>query len=791
MRLKISLLLFGLLSCYTSAFSQTVKFGTTTNAHPQIPDLIKRIGPGPSGYGWSGIRLSIGQRYSPPGSPWSDHYADITDAKTSGYSWIIGQLDRDSIRFSRWSYVQSEVDSGKKWGVTCFYIDDCYSEDSLLVTKGQVDTVGWKVHKAGFRLAVAEYRADRVGSAASIGGYDSVDYIVPYQYGDTTAAMYQSLLQQIRFYVPNKPFIPQLGYHADHGRDQPPGFFPNQTGALGGGSGHIEVAKDYADSNIIFYYLAWDGPDSTIKLYYLDKITNYLQTNYNQNGYSMSGTPAPVGVILDQKLSNGTRVGTIGIWNGSSFPPVRSLPDTAFLQRTSSPALRGDVSIISEQKYHDWTRGVNQEPDVLNHHVFSSINVNDDNFTSHLNPTTTNNGITIQNNLIDAPSLTTYVGFADPWFIDYPDPSYGSVKRNRGISAPLISRQTSSTSPFRPDTITSYNGNKYFGVFTNQSGPPNWNPPYYSISFPSQSISVGGTNHPLYFTGWTASGATLQNSASDTTAVVFTGSNATVTANVKGSLLSNVSTASGYGTQSKIVRDYQGNLNLVYQSAGEIWYTKSTNNGQTWSPEVRISAGDDSARNPSIAQWYSSNPAYPNPYELYVVWVDAYAGQLGSGWSVFSNSLQISSNTWGTPTPVNNLPSGGVAYARSDSKPVASLVLNGGYQYTTVAFEGTGTGILIMTQNPYGTWYSSTLSTSTACEYPDLFTANYPSLGGFLMYVTYDDGNNLYMRYATNPAPSSGTPSFGSVYTVNSGVQCSSNTSGGITVDGAGTVRFS
>ncbi len=398
-------------------------------------------------------------------------------------------------------------------------------------------------------------------------------------------------------------------------------------------------------------------------------------------------------------------------------------------------------------------------------------------------------GVTIENYLIDNgthPSNTS-VGFSDPWLIDYPDPSYGNVKRNEGMSAPLKPR----TSPFSPDYTTSYNGDVYEGVLLNQRYDIPGNP-HYSVGFPTgQTITVGGTNHTLNLFGWSASGATIQNTTANQTGVVFTSSNATVTANVKGNLLSSVSSASGYGNQSSIVRDYQGNLEMVYVSAGEIWYTKSTNNGQTWSPEARISAGDGQARNPSIAQWYDNdNHSSSDLNELCVVWVDEYVGQLSQGWSVFSREMQISSGGWDQILPVDNPSSGGNPYASSTSKPAASLVVYQNAQYLTVADEGANTGILIMTENPYGSWYQGALTTNSSDENPDLFTTDYSSLGGFLMYITYDDGNNVYMQYATNPVPSSGTPSFGGVYAVNSGIESSANTSAGITVDGAGTVRF-
>lgn len=507
------MLLF-VLAVSATAFSQTVKFGVDISAHPTIPTLLTRCGPGPSGFGWTGLQPHLGP-------DWLYEDSDMTDIQKAGYTFLIGVIQRDSIRFNRWSYVQSAIDSGKKWGIKYYYIDDCYSEAGKILSVGQVDMVGHYVHSAdsSFKLVVAEYSLSKVDSALGVGGYDSVDCVLPYNYRDSTISFYSSFMQQMRAALPSRiKFIPQLGYHEDDGDTliPPAVIFPNQIGAF------IDTAKHYADLGIIYYYTWWNGTDSAYVLNYLYKLTNYLQMNYG-----MSGTPAPVGVILDQKTQEGNRVGSVGLWNTSSFVS-HSPGDTVFLTRTSNQTVCGDQNIYSGEKYNNWVRNGVAEPDVPNHHVFTNITVNDSNFTANL--VHTYSGVTIQNNLIDAPTATTNVNFQDPWFIDSTDQSYGGAKRNEGMSAPFISR----ASPFHPDLTTSYGGNKYLGVFLNQNQTFNPSLPIYSVSFPSQSISVGGTNHPLYFMGWSPSGATLKDATKDTTAVVFTSSNATVTANVKG-----------------------------------------------------------------------------------------------------------------------------------------------------------------------------------------------------------------------------------------------------------------
>ena len=160
--------------------------------------------------------------------------------------------------------------------------------------------------------------------------------------------------------------------------------------------------------------------------------------------------------------------------------------------------------------------------------------------------------------------------------------------RNEGMSAPFTSRG----SPFHPDTTTLYNGNKYLGLFLNQNSVFDTAKPIYKVSLPSQSISVGGTNHALYFLNWTKTGATLKDSTKDTTAVVFTSSNATLTANVKGSLLSNNASTFSNNSQRKFVRTpANGWLHQVYEDSGHVWYEVSKDSGTTWTLQSPVSGG--------------------------------------------------------------------------------------------------------------------------------------------------------------------------------------------------------
>lgn len=59
----------------------------------------------------------------------------------------------------------------------------------------------------------------------------------------------------------------------------------------------------------------------------------------------------------------------------------------------------------------------------------------------------------------------------------------------------------------------------------------------------------------------------------------------TLTANFKGTQLSSQTNALSGSGQRKIIRTPMGNLHMVYESMGKVWYERSTNNGETWTLE--------------------------------------------------------------------------------------------------------------------------------------------------------------------------------------------------------------
>ncbi len=311
---------------------------------------------------------------------------------------------------------------------------------------------------------------------------------------------------------------------------------------------------------------------------------------------TQSWTYTEVAVTVGQKLSdNSTSVGTLNRWQ-SGFTPL-TLGATYQFSNGSTQTLLGDQAIYSNQKYNNW----NTLSDVTNHHSFT--------ITSDLSQLTSNfktiNNATLQAQLIDNNAIDT-VSFKDQWLIDYTD-SYGI--RNQGMSA-----------PFKSVVAGSYNlgtGTAYKGIFLDQEYNPNdLNSPHYSVSGYSTK-TIGGVVSK--FLNWSASGADITNASSAQTPVIFRSSGATVTANYKGSLASNASTAMNNPSQRKIVRGNTGNYFLSYESAGKIWVEYSTNEGTTW----QLANGSQALGygiTPSITPYYNGAlVTYGNPARLYYV----------------------------------------------------------------------------------------------------------------------------------------------------------------------------
>lgn len=264
--------------------------------------------------------------------------------------------------------------------------------------------------------------------------------------------------------------------------------------------------------------------------------------------------------VYEYLSNNSTSVGTVGRWNGSSFSPV-TLGQPLTVTPGIPEVFLGDQGIYnSSQKYNNWQLGAQSvlDYDVVNPHKFLLLGHT---FTSHFQPIY---DAGIKSLLLETNASVSVAQFIDPWLIDYADPKYG-VNRNEGISAPPKSVPYDAGNPYNLGT----NNTSYNGVFVNQSGPPNWAWPYYSVVAPA-TYSSGGYN--WVFTTWSATNGTyFQNLSAQTTPVVFGGSGSVITANYKGIHISNDASAFSNNGQKKLVRTSDNFMFQAYTSVNHVF----------------------------------------------------------------------------------------------------------------------------------------------------------------------------------------------------------------------------
>ncbi|HEX2960153.1 MAG TPA: T9SS type A sorting domain-containing protein [Ignavibacteriales bacterium] len=122
------------------------------------------------------------------------------------------------------------------------------------------------------------------------------------------------------------------------------------------------------------------------------------------------------------------------------------------------------------------------------------------------------------------------------------------------------------------------------------------NPNFYSVKAQNVKdiyLPQTGRSHRFIFQNWTTTNATITSPANleagfYNSPVVFTAGNSEVMANYKGTQLSNTQSAFSNSGQRKFImtpqagHQYGGDLHLVYESMGKIWYERSTDGGATW-----------------------------------------------------------------------------------------------------------------------------------------------------------------------------------------------------------------
>ncbi len=390
-------------------------------------------------------------------------------------------------------------------------------------------------------------------------------------------------------------------------------------------------------------------------------------------------------VTVYQKYLSQMPADSIARWVSPSFVKYKAPATNLQFYLGKNEVLRGTQKVISGQKYNNW----NGLPDVTNQHTFIVLTENDP-FVSNLLPTY-NATIQAQG---DGATLGS-VWFQDPWLVDSSDVSHGGALMNRGMSAIFKSVAYVQNNV----GLTSRDS----GVFLKLGGiPPNLTPPYYSVSFPSQTVPIGGTNHALYFLNWAQSGAGFANSSNDTTGVIFDSANATVTANIKGTQLSQNPSAFANSSQRKFIQTPNGWLHMVYESMGHVWIEHSRDSGKTW----QLNVNPNNYRNNVCPVDTGGGGKCPSLDYLGNTVMVAYQQNSGNNYKIFLQSFMLSADgthyfTYMSDTTIYPLYGETTDSYSTNANP--NISLDAAYNAFVVTFERKGSvpGIYYITGGVY------------------------------------------------------------------------------------------
>ncbi len=323
---------------------------------------------------------------------------------------------------------------------------------------------------------------------------------------------------------------------------------------------NIAIRNALENDRFVLGIIAYVPPSVSDRIWHIQNPSITLKIEF---------TPPSQLITIDQRLSTGQQVGDLRKWEGTQFTDPPFTPGSQFTFPVGSEQVTlGDQSVISNQKYNNWNEDLS---DVTNFHKFT-ITSTTDLLISNFDPTY--NSVIIKN----SPEGTTADGgnvqFADPWFIDYPDPQFGNTRRNRGMNDAVWRTRTS---PFNLNYNDPYEyGQAYQGVFLDQD--PNFLPdiPNYSVgAVDGQTINVHNQNRKFYHYKWEGTDVSFHNYSALQTGVVFHSTNAVVKDILKGNLMSDDQNGISSSSQREMVRTDNGIYHVVYESMGNVWYTYS------------------------------------------------------------------------------------------------------------------------------------------------------------------------------------------------------------------------
>ena len=281
----------------------------------------------------------------------------------------------------------------------------------------------------------------------------------------------------------------------------------------------------------------------------------------------------PGNYLVDQVDKDKNSFGFVGLWNSSKWDTLFVPITKNFPKGTTQNPLYQYFLASQEykngttQKFRDWKDG-----SVINHRKYN-ITAAKDSIIARFDQSSY---ATVQN-YFEGNVNGGKISFKDPWIVDSVDAKGGF---NRGVNAVF---HDSLPAPFNPGSSSLYKG-----VFLNQN--PTFDPilPNYSVkASQTQNINLGSPwgMRTFYFQNWSANtetSASLQDANALETGVVFKEADATVSANYKGTQLSNTSTAFANNSQRKFIRKSTTALYAIYESMNTCWLEFSADDGNSW-----------------------------------------------------------------------------------------------------------------------------------------------------------------------------------------------------------------
>jgi hypothetical protein len=290
----------------------------------------------------------------------------------------------------------------------------------------------------------------------------------------------------------------------------------------------------------------------------------------------LSGFVSPLTDIHIKQLGfNNQTFGQAAYWEGSQWNYVNPTNTVSITLGKNHFLSSQDFKPSSYEKFIKWDDNIGN----IRYRNWDTLSIKSitTEVRGRFNPTT--DDVSVFNSLEASGSLTaSNISFKDPWLVNINELPFGM--RSDGLKAQFI--------PYASPLSLSRASN-FKGVFLNQGGT-GFTPPYYSVKTDlTQDIVLhttgvpSGRNHKFYFQNWSGTNVTFQDPNNTETPVVFTLDGATAQANLKGTQLTTTNFNTSKNSQRGFIRDtFLGYLHNVYESMGDIWYERSTDNGATW-----------------------------------------------------------------------------------------------------------------------------------------------------------------------------------------------------------------